>query len=117
MSTTDNISHSPSFRFRSRYIFGRQATRHLDPAFQLCDFRPMPATLEQVIKEAMDLPPRQRLALAEFLLESAEAASDPEAETAWDTEIRDRIQAIDDGRVTGVSYEDVMRAAEDRLTP
>ena len=77
----------------------------------------MPATLEQVTKEAMDLPPRQKLALAEFLLESAEAAADPEAEVAWDSEIRDRIRAIDEGRVAGVPYEDVMRSAEERLAP
>ena len=77
----------------------------------------MPATLEQVTKEAMDLPPRQKLALAEFLLESAEAAADPEAEAAWDSEIRDRIRAIDEGRVAGVSYDDVMRSAEARLVP
>ena len=77
----------------------------------------MPATLEQVTKEAMDLPPRQKLALAEFLLESADAAADPEAETAWDSEIRDRIRAIDEGHVVGVPYEDVMRSAEARLVP
>ena len=77
----------------------------------------MPATLEQVTKEAMDLPPRQKLALAEFLLESAEAAADPEAETAWDSEIRDRIRAIDEGRVAGVPYADVMRSAKERLVP
>ena len=71
----------------------------------------MPTTLEQVTKEAMDLPPRQKLALAEFLLESAEAAADPEAEAAWDSEIRDRIRAIDEGRVAGVPYEEVMRLA------
>ena len=77
----------------------------------------MPATLEQVTKEAMDLPPRQKLALAELLLESAEAAADPEADAAWDSEIRDRIRAIDEGRVTGVPYADVMRSAEERLAP
>ena len=77
----------------------------------------MPATLEQVTKEAMDLPPRQKLALAEFLLESAEAAADPEAEAAWDSESRDRIRAVDEGSVTGVPYADVMRAAEARLVP
>lgn len=77
----------------------------------------MPKALEEVTKEAMDLPPRQRLALAEFLLQSADAAADPEAEAAWDSEIRDRIRAIDEGRVTGVSYEDVMKAAERRLAP
>ena len=77
----------------------------------------MPATLEQVTKEAMDLLPRQKLALAEFLLESADAAADPEAEAAWDSEIRDRIRAIDEGRIVGVPYEDVMRSAEARLVP
>ena len=77
----------------------------------------MPVALEQITKDAMDLPPRQKLALAEFLLESAEAAGDPEAEGAWDTEVRDRVRAVDEGRVIGVSYEDVMRTAEGRLAP
>ena len=77
----------------------------------------MPMALEQVTKEAMDLPLRQKLALAELLIGSADAAADPEAEGAWDSEIHDRIRAIDDGRVTGVAYEDVMRAAEKRLIP
>ena len=74
-------------------------------------------TLEEVTKEALDLPPRQRLALAEFLLESTNAAADPDAEEAWDSEIRERIRAIDEGRVTGIAYENVMRAAETRLAP
>jgi putative addiction module component (TIGR02574 family) len=72
---------------------------------------------EEITKAAMDLPSRQRLALASVLLESADAASDPNAETAWDSEIRDRIQAIDEGRVTGVAYEEVMREAQRRLSP
>jgi putative addiction module component (TIGR02574 family) len=77
----------------------------------------MPKALEEITKDAMDLPLRQRLALAELLLESAETAADPEAEQAWDSEVRDRIRAIDEGRVSGVSYEDVMQAAEKRLVP
>jgi putative addiction module component (TIGR02574 family) len=77
----------------------------------------MPKALEEITKDAMELPPRQRLALAEFLLESADAAVDPEAEAAWDSEVRERIRAIDEGRVTGVAYADVMRAAEKRLVP
>lgn len=77
----------------------------------------MPKALDEIAKEAMDLPPRQRLALAEFLLESADAAADPEAEAGWESEIRDRIRAIDEGRVAGVAYEEVMREAENRLSP
>lgn len=73
--------------------------------------------LEEITKEAMDLPPRQRLALAGLLLESADVAADPEADVAWDSEIRDRIKAIDEGRVTGIAYEEVKRAAERHLEP
>jgi len=77
----------------------------------------MPATLEQVTKEAMDLPRHQQLALAEFLIESADSAMDLEAESAWDSEIRDRITAIDEGKVVGISYADVMRGADRLLLP
>jgi putative addiction module component (TIGR02574 family) len=77
----------------------------------------MAKALEEVTKEAMDLPPRERLALASLLLESAEAASDPDAEAAWNSEIRDRIREIDEGRVTGIAYADVMREVERRLVP
>ena len=71
----------------------------------------MPKALDEIAKEAMDLPPRQRLALAEFLLESAEAAANPEAEAGWKSEIRDPIRAIDEDRVV------VMREAEKQLSP
>ena len=77
----------------------------------------MPKALEEVTKEAMDLPPRQKLALAGLLLESADEAADPEAEAAWDSEICDRIRAIDEGLVAGIAYEAVMREAERRLAP
>jgi putative addiction module component (TIGR02574 family) len=77
----------------------------------------MPKALEEITRDALELAPRQRLALAECLLESTEAAADPEPEAEWDAEIRERIRAIDEGRVAGIGYEDVMRAAERRLVP
>ena len=77
----------------------------------------MPTALEQVTQDAMALPLPEKLALAGFLLESGDTAADPEAEAAWDSEIRDRIRAIDGGRITGVAYEEVMRSAESRLVP
>jgi putative addiction module component (TIGR02574 family) len=75
----------------------------------------MSKALEEVTRDAMDLSPHERLALVEVLLQSGEA--DPETEAAWDAEIRDRIRAIDEGRVTGIAYADVMREAEKRLAP
>lgn len=77
----------------------------------------MPKPLEEVTRQAMDLAPRERLALASFLLESTNAASDPGAETAWDSEIRDRIREVDEHRVAGIPYADVMREAARRLAP
>ena len=65
----------------------------------------------------MDLPRHQQLALAEFLIESADSAIDLEAESAWDSEIRDRITAIDEGKEVGISYADVMRGADRLLLP
>jgi putative addiction module component (TIGR02574 family) len=58
-----------------------------------------------------------RAELAHFLIQSLDHGADEGAEAGWDAEIRDRIRAIDEGRVAGVAYEDVMRAAESRLVP
>lgn len=51
----------------------------------------------------MDLSVSQKLALAEILIESADAVAVPEAEAAWDSEIQDRIRGIDEGRDEGDS--------------
>jgi hypothetical protein len=75
----------------------------------------MPKALDEMMKEVMERPPRERLALAGFLLENTEPELDAEAPAAWDSEIRDRIGAIEDGRVTGLSFEEVVRSAERRL--
>jgi putative addiction module component (TIGR02574 family) len=74
------------------------------------------AALEDITRDALKLSRRQRLALAGFLLEMDDPGSDGQVEAAWEQEILARIQAIDDGTATGVSYEEVMRAAQDRLT-
>ncbi len=75
----------------------------------------MAKALDSVSKDALNLPVEQRLVLAGILLESAEAAPDAEASAAWDAEIRARIQAIDDGRISGIPYEQVLQEAEQRL--
>lgn len=77
----------------------------------------MPKAPEEVTEDAMDLLLHQRLALAGFLLENVNKASDPEAEAAWNSEIRDRIREVDESRVTGIAYADVMQEAERRLAP
>ncbi|HEY3898826.1 MAG TPA: addiction module protein [Chthoniobacter sp.] len=51
----------------------------------------MPATLDVVAKEALILPPEQRLALARQLLDSVDLEPAPGAEAAWEAEIARRI--------------------------
>jgi len=77
----------------------------------------MATSLEQVSKDAMQLPSHQRLALAAFLLEIDGSTPDPAADAAWEEEIRTRIQAVDSGAVIGIPYQDVMREADRRLAP
>ena len=76
----------------------------------------MPMALEDLTKAAMDLSPRQRIALAGFLLETADSGNDSDAEIAWESEIQDRIKAIDEGREEGISYEDVKLEIQKRLS-
>jgi hypothetical protein len=75
----------------------------------------MPKALAEIAKEAMELPSRQRVALAGLLLKSADEMSDADAEIAWEVEIRERIATIEEGRVTGIPYDEVMREADRRL--
>ncbi len=77
----------------------------------------MPTAFDRLVQEAMELSPRQKLALATLLIESADAEVDPGAEAAWEVEIGNRLRAVDDGTEVGVLYEDVMREAADHLRP
>lgn len=77
----------------------------------------MPATLESVTREALELSPRQRLALAGFLLEtSGELPEEPGAESAWHSEMVERVRAVDQGSVVGVPFEMVLERAEARIS-
>lgn len=57
----------------------------------------MNADEARILREAMDLSPAARAALAGHLLESLEGSPDPDAEAAWSVEIARRLQAIDAG--------------------
>ena len=77
----------------------------------------MSAALEEITEKALSLSRQEKLALANRLLSDDEDGDASEIEAAWEDEILARIQAIDDGTAVGVPYEEVMRAARDRLTP
>jgi putative addiction module component (TIGR02574 family) len=75
------------------------------------DVLAMSSTFDVLAKQALDLPRRQRLKLAEVLLVSADGDADQECDTAWSTEIEARILAIDSGREAGIAFEEVVAEA------
>jgi putative addiction module component (TIGR02574 family) len=58
----------------------------------------MPATLDALSKDALVLPPDQRVALAYRLLVSVEPEAGPGADAAWEEEIARRIARFDSGK-------------------
>ena len=77
----------------------------------------MANALEEITREALQLPRQQRLALAGFLLELEEANGNANADAVWEDEIRSRIQAIDNGTASGIPHSEVMCEAQKRLAP
>jgi hypothetical protein len=56
----------------------------------------------EIAKELVDPPRLQRFALVRLLLGMDLPRSDGEIEDAWDTEIRARVKAVDEGRVSNL---------------
>jgi hypothetical protein len=77
----------------------------------------MSKPFDEIASEAAQLPRELRLNLANFLLELDESDEVEGISTAWEREILARIRAVDEGTARSSSYEEVMREAEDRLTP
>jgi putative addiction module component (TIGR02574 family) len=57
----------------------------------------------------VDLPRHQRLALVRLLLDLDQPGTSDEIEQAWDEEIRARVKAVDEGRATGIPYEQIKK--------
>ena len=76
----------------------------------------MSKAFEEIAHDATQLSREQRLQLASLLLELNESSADVEADATWEQEILARIRAVDENQIEGVSFETVMRDADDRLT-
>jgi putative addiction module component (TIGR02574 family) len=63
----------------------------------------------ELLRDALTLPPEQRAALADSLLESLDTEVDPDAEGAWKLEIQRRLQEIDSGAVALIPWEEAER--------
>ena len=70
--------------------------------------------IEALTREAAALPKTERLELVRALLE-LDGGAVADAEKTWDEEIRARVQAVDEGRTSSVSLDDLRREMGGRL--
>lgn len=68
---------------------------------------------ETVESAALELPPEDRVRLAERLIASLEP--DPEVEAAWAAEVKRRVHDWEAGRVGEISWDEARRQIEGRL--
>ena len=66
-------------------------------------------TKDSVIVEALKLPERERLEVAERLYESLDGPPDPDAEEAWAAEIERRLRSIESGDAVLIPWEEARR--------
>jgi putative addiction module component (TIGR02574 family) len=78
--------------------------------------RTMAATVEEIVSEALGLPPAVRALLAERLLESLDVATGGELSPEWREEIQRRCGEIDRGTAQLHNAEDVFARAYAKLT-
>ncbi len=71
------------------------------------------ATYDEIFGAVLTLPPLYRAMLAEHLLNSLDEIN-PEIETAWNREISNRIEAIDQGKVTLIPSDEVLQKLRNR---
>jgi putative addiction module component (TIGR02574 family) len=69
----------------------------------------MAANFDDIIKDALSLPPGERAMLADHLLESLDWEKQKEIDALWAAEAERRNKEIDDGVVVPIPGEEVMR--------
>ena len=68
----------------------------------------MTETAEGLKSQLALLPPPDRAELAHFLIHSLDEGSDPDAESAWESELAQRMQEINAGTASGEPAEHVL---------
>jgi hypothetical protein len=71
----------------------------------------MNATLDQVARDALLLPPAQRAELADFLVESLDSTPADDVQRLWIREANNRLAEIRSGLVDPIPGEDVLAEA------
>ena len=61
-------------------------------------------SIEEIAKEIVELPRHQRLVLIRLLFDLDRPGTGEGIDVVWDEEVRARVKAVDEDRVTGISY-------------
>jgi putative addiction module component (TIGR02574 family) len=72
----------------------------------------MPKRAENILAEALELPPIERAELVENILSSFEFKSRKDIDALWAQEAEDRIDAFDRGEMAAIPVEDVFAEIE-----
>lgn len=75
----------------------------------------MQQNFEEITKELIMLPKRERLEIVRFLLFLDSRSLDTDIESAWEEEIMDRVRAVDEGKATGIDYNKAIKEIEQRF--
>jgi len=75
----------------------------------------MESPAEHLLQSALSLPPSDRADIAASLIQSLDETVDADADAAWAEEIKRRIEAIDNGQVTLIPWDQVIREMRQRL--
>jgi putative addiction module component (TIGR02574 family) len=67
----------------------------------------MRPTAADLLKQALTLDEKDRASVAGALIESLHGQTDPDAEEAWDVEIRRRIEELESGAVETIPWAEV----------
>jgi len=67
----------------------------------------MSVTVEELLRQALQLEPRARAELAALILESVPTESPEEVDAAWEADIRRRVQELESGSVQTIPWEKV----------
>jgi putative addiction module component (TIGR02574 family) len=74
----------------------------------------MSSSREQILKDALALPPQERAELLERLLVSFQSAPDPSLEELWIREAEERLDAYDRGELQAIPVEEVFERIKQR---
>ena len=75
----------------------------------------MSSQLEEIQRQIVTLPAREKAALAHQLIEELDESTDPEAERLWLEEATRRYAAYQRGDLSSRDGDEVMRSARERL--